>query len=70
MMDYLNKIVSDFSEKIQGRVTNPEPEHLLTVRKDADRKLLAEHRATAFYHSFTQLLFATTHVKKDINRYG
>ena len=40
MMDYLRNIVSDFTETIQGRVSNPASEHLLTVSEDASRNFL------------------------------
>ena len=40
MTDYPKKIVSDFTETIQGRVKTPASEHLFTAREDTDRKLL------------------------------
>ena len=49
--DYLKKIVSEFTETIQGRVTNPAEEHLSTVREYTNGKLLDKYQATAFHHS-------------------
>ena len=61
--------MSEFPEKIQEIVVNPSAEHLLTVGEDDNRKLLYEDRATAFHHLVMQLLFATTRVRKFIQKY-
>ena len=66
MTDYLKKIVSDFPEKIQGRVETPAAEHLLTVRGNGNKKLLDEDGATEFNHSVAQFLLVTPSVKKYI----
>ena len=62
--DYLNKIVSDFSDKIQGILETLSAEHLFTVREDTGRKVLDKDWATAFNHSVAQLLLATTALGK------
>ena len=64
--DYLKKIVSEFTETIQERVTTPSADHLFTVREDADRKPLDKDRAVTFHNSVAQLIFATPHIGKDI----
>ena len=66
MMDYLNKVVSEFPDTIQGIVTTPAADHLFIVRRDTDRKLLEDDRATAFHISVSQLVFTNPCVSKDI----
>ena len=67
MKDHLNKILSDFPEKIQGRVVTPASEHPFTVRDDADRKLLYKEKSIEFHHAVTQLFFDTTRFRKNIH---
>ena len=66
MIDYLKKIVSDFTETIEGRLAIPAAEHLFSVRDDATMNMLVGELATEFHHEVTKLLFSTPRVRKDI----
>jgi hypothetical protein len=65
MIPYINKILSDFPEKITGVTSSPAADHLFQVRPTSEAKILPEEQARAFHHTTAQLLFLSR-VRRDI----
>ena len=65
MIPYINKIFSDFPEKITGVTSTPAADHLFQVRPVNKTKLLPEEQARGFHHTTAQLLFLSR-VCRDI----
>jgi hypothetical protein len=65
MIPYINKIFSDFPEKITGVTSSPAADHLFQVRPVNETKLLPEEQARGFHHTTAQLLFLSR-VRRDI----
>ncbi len=66
MILYLNGVIAEFPELINGRVATPSTEHLFTVRDEKEARPLEEERALAFHHTVTQLLFMATRTRRDM----
>ena len=66
MIPLLKTTVEKIPEKIRGRATTPEADHLFEVRLDGERVLLDKDRSNASHHAVGQLLFAITGARKYI----
>ena len=58
MIDYINNVITDFSEEITGSSPTPHADHLFKIRDEDGAKYLSEedaqqfHRTTAHNHCF------------------
>jgi hypothetical protein len=57
MIPYIDKVITDFPERITGHTSSPAADHLFKVRHITETKLLPNEQATAFHHTTAQLLF-------------
>ena len=65
MVNYIDKIIADFPEKITGVASSPAADHLFKIRAPSEARLLPEQQAVAFHHTVAQILFLSQ-VRFDI----
>ena len=58
MFDYLNKIIQEFPELINGPAASLTVDHLFRVRDKTEAKYLSEEQTVAFHHAVAQLVFS------------
>ena len=66
MDDYIDKVLTCFSEEIIGTAPSPTGDHLFKVRDDEETKVLPEEQGNIYHHVVAQLLFAAFRVRIDI----
>jgi hypothetical protein len=66
VIKYLENVIDEFPELIQGKAAMPESDHLLQIRDDKEAKPLGEEQALAVHHTVAQLLFMATGARRDI----
>ena len=64
MEKYLNEVLDDLPEDMDGAAATPAADHLFKTRKDAPK--LDEERATLFHRVTAQLLFASQRARPDL----
>jgi hypothetical protein len=67
MFKYLENVISEFPEIIEGRAATPAHDKLFEIREDNKAvKLVGEEQTLAFHHTVAQLLFMATRARRDI----
>ncbi len=66
MIKYLDNVIRDFPEVINGRATTLAADHLFEIRDKTKARALEEERALAFHHMVAQLLFMSSRARRDI----
>ncbi len=57
MIPYLNKVITEFPEKITGVASTSAADHLFQIRPPIEARILPESQAIAYHHTTAQLLF-------------
>ncbi len=66
MVAYINEILANFPEVIEGAAGSPTPNNLFLVQDDTQAIKLPEEQAVNFHHTVVQLLFLSTKAQRDI----
>jgi hypothetical protein len=65
MIPYLNKVITEFPEKITGVASTPAADHLFQIYPPTEASILPESQAITYHHTTAQLLFLSQ-VRHDI----
>ncbi len=57
MIPYLNKVITEFPEKITGVASTPAADHLFQIHPPTKSRILPESQAIAYHHTTAQFLF-------------
>jgi hypothetical protein len=57
MIPYLNKVITEFPEKITGVAYTPAADHLFQICPPTEDRILPESQAITYHHTTAQLLF-------------
>jgi hypothetical protein len=66
MFKYLQNVIDEFPETIEGKAETPAHEKLFEIRDEKEARKLSEEQALAFHHTVAQLLFMATRARRDI----
>ncbi len=66
MFRYLQNVIDEFPEMIEGRAATPAHDKLFEIRDDKEARKLSEEQALAFHHTVAQLLFMAMRARRDI----
>ena len=66
MIKYLQKVIEEFPEVLNGKRYSPAGDHLFNVREDDTRQILPEEQARQFHRTVAQLLFLCKRAHPDI----
>ena len=66
MFKYLNEVIEEFPDIINGKAATPAHDWLFEIRDDKDAKKLSKEQALAFHHTVARLLFMVMRVRRDI----
>ncbi len=66
MIEYIKNIVANFPDEITMVKTSLAADHLFKVQEESEAKPLPEVQAMAFHHTTVQMLFLSTHARRDI----
>jgi hypothetical protein len=66
MMGYLRNVINSFPGATFGNASTPAADHLFSVSKEDEARLLEEERVLGFHHTIAQLLFMSMRARQDI----
>ncbi len=68
MFKYLQNVIDEFPEMIEGKAAMPAHEKLFEIRDEKEAQKLSEEQALAFHHTVAELLFMVmaTRARRDI----